>query len=648
MGNNNSSEGSGGDARPITGLSCVRKLGSLGSGKSELDKRCKPSGLYPSCNWEDRAIRRLIGDGKLAARQIGSEDRKSTTDRECPICFLQYPEVNVTSCCQANICTECYLQVRPQKTKDNVCPFCNNNKLTVGVASEMDVEDFKEREAEEQRATEATIRTRANTDTTDAGEATLEANATPPLSPGGFGSSLEQNETVRRMRARSESVSSETTGIADSPVPEEQMLRQMSLTLEDRQLLEKQVKAQHTHPLARRIEAEAENRRVSNEREYHQTNSGRIQEARVAELLRFQGSSISRIRRRAPASGTVGSSDERRRGWNQIVDAFERGGNGTIQTLDDFVVLEAALILSVEQENRRTSTPSVSDENGNEFDAPAPARAGFPLGLMSGQTDGNDPTSSQANGSPAASHEDRPENTLVRSFLNSPARRLRGTGQRLRAGRSMSNATMHTARMLMRGITEEEQVAMAIAESLRESEIVERGSNGGGENQDQEVIEENSAGNMDNPILTEGQAHIPVPCSASVPEQDRPCNDRQEGTTPTTCSDQEIVVDSDLKGGEAQMAMTSSALAPEQDRNCNDRQGGTTPTTCNDQGTLDPTNSLTDVAAINLTHFMSEVLEQVGSADTETTFNDGGASTSSQNEPPNLSSEKTAICSDQE
>ena len=31
---------------------------------------------------------------------------------ECPICFLFYPALNRSACCNKGICTECYLQVR--------------------------------------------------------------------------------------------------------------------------------------------------------------------------------------------------------------------------------------------------------------------------------------------------------------------------------------------------------------------------------------------------------------------------------------------------------------------------------------------------------------------------------------------------------
>mmetsp|Transcript_6014 Transcript_6014/g.8641 ORF Transcript_6014/g.8641 Transcript_6014/m.8641 type:complete len:503 (+) Transcript_6014:1-1509(+) len=334
-----------------------------------------------------------------------------------------------------------------------------------------------------------------------------------------FGSFLEQDDVVRRMRARSESLSSDTSShfgggglggtLNSSAASEEQLLRQLSLSSEDRQRLENQMKAQHTHPLARRIEAEAEERRLNNEIEYHLANYGRAREARVsaaaaaAGLGRHRSSGSSSNGRSGRLHGSSGDSgmvmEGQRRDWNQIVDAFERGGNGTISRLDDLVVLEAALILSMEQENqRRAASSSTADgEQGGEettimgsdraerstatgsssdFDATAHALAGFPLvqDLVSNRGyDDNDEEESAGTRSFTAS------NTLAaRNFLNNPAIRLERRNHLLRNNRT-----------LLRGVTEDEQMAMAIALSLRESEAdssnaaaaEEDGSTGGDE-----------------------------------------------------------------------------------------------------------------------------------------------------------------------
>jgi hypothetical protein len=49
------------------------------------------------------------------------------------------------------------------------------------------------------------------------------------------------------------------------------------------------------------------------------------------------------------------------------VAAFERGGNGEVQSLDDLVVLEAAILLSMEEDARRARTGA--EEVDTDFDA---------------------------------------------------------------------------------------------------------------------------------------------------------------------------------------------------------------------------------------------------------------------------------------
>jgi hypothetical protein len=99
-----------------------------------------------------------------------------------------------------------------------------------------------------------------------------------------------------------------------------------------------------------RVEAEAEERRIQNDRAFSRISdaggsSRELRAQRAAELFR-----------------------RRRRGgrdWNQIVDAFERGGNGEIHSLDDLVVLEAA----VEEDNSNDEDAyHDNDEGGHDND----------------------------------------------------------------------------------------------------------------------------------------------------------------------------------------------------------------------------------------------------------------------------------------
>lgn len=45
---------------------------------------------------------------------------------ECPICFLNYPTLNSTRCCDHPICTDCFIQIkRPEPSFDPACcPYC--------------------------------------------------------------------------------------------------------------------------------------------------------------------------------------------------------------------------------------------------------------------------------------------------------------------------------------------------------------------------------------------------------------------------------------------------------------------------------------------------------------------------------------------
>lgn len=364
--------------------------------------------LYPSCHWEDKAIRRLIGDGRIAARLKGSETRTSETDQECPICFLNYTEINITKCCQAVLCTECYLQVKPQKDRGSCCPFCNHSKLSVSVAQLLDKQEIMERQKAEERAKQAhSNRLRTSSETKQQPEQSLPQSVPPaPDSPGGFGSSLEQNHRVALLRARSESMNSEpreATAAAED-------LSAVAMTPDERRQLEAEMRSQHSHPLAQRLQAEESQRRMQNEIEY------------------------LRNRRRGP----------RNRDWNRIVDAFENGGNGQVQSLDDLVVLEAAIMLSMQEEEERRGESTASGMTSDNATAAAPTPA---------------PAAATESSFDAAQHASR-------GFPLARQRVQQAVGRRPRS--DSSALEQETQTMVARGMSEEEQLAMAIAASLEE------------------------------------------------------------------------------------------------------------------------------------------------------------------------------------
>lgn len=557
-----------------------RTTGAAGFSKAELDRRCQPSGLYPSCPWDDKAIRRLIGDGKLAARSKGTEQRLQCGDCECPICFLHYAEINTTKCCQAFICTECFLQVRPQresKSKPSVCPFCNASKFNVTVAKPMDLAKvMQEREQEEQLVIEAKIRARAhameeeketlqNTNTNNnhytvaEGEANhnhADSNNKDPsnlrdlssvdgdamvaatTSTHAFGSSLEQNERVALLRARSSSIASsnhhntpgnsendEVVGanhVGEVGIHE---IAALAMTPEERRAIELEMKAQHNHPLAQRLQAEEDERRLHNEREYYRAQANRLRELRARRelLARTLGgggggesgngsTSNNNNNNSVPMLTFGGTSGSRNSGreWNRLMEVLEASSSSSnnnnnnsrsnAHSLDDLVVLEAAIMLSMEEEAARRRAASNNDNNdGDEEDGAMDASSAAARSTAGLSPADRDRVTQLLRATNSFSGSNQESGTLgMLSHTQSTSRDLRSRRRRGGGGSSSgsdrflvtaaggdrpylnhhpfhvfsnmaSDTTLDTAALLMRGISEEEQIAMAIAASLEES-----------------------------------------------------------------------------------------------------------------------------------------------------------------------------------
>jgi hypothetical protein len=363
------------------------------------------------------------------------------SDRECPICFLNYSQINVTQCCQASICTECYLQVRPQKEKSS-CPFCNHLKMAVKIARTMDAAAIEERQKDEQNVIEAKIRSRAAS-AFDAETSDHDAAAAPGC---GFGSSLEQNTTVRLLRIRSESLSS------TDQEPDMDSLSCLAMTPEDRRALEEEMRAQHTHPLARQVEREAEERRVENERNYYRSQSGRLREVGTDMLRSVSSGRSARMAQMPGDPMLLGGQRTSSRNWNEIVSAYERGGNGQVGSLDDLVVLEAAILLSMEEESRRRTSNNTGEP---EFDAAQHALNGFPLVQQLLDIEGD---SGEQN------------NSMVEHFARGLLSSRRGRSYRSIHGFGDSP-------YMLGGITEAEQIEMAITLSLQQSQERETAGN---------------------------------------------------------------------------------------------------------------------------------------------------------------------------
>ena len=59
----------------------------MGNKLSNDSKFTKPTGLYTNCDWDEKAVKKLIKGGKVAPRYPGQEEPGPELDK-CPICFL--------------------------------------------------------------------------------------------------------------------------------------------------------------------------------------------------------------------------------------------------------------------------------------------------------------------------------------------------------------------------------------------------------------------------------------------------------------------------------------------------------------------------------------------------------------------------------
>ncbi|CAM6022340.1 unnamed protein product [Sphagnum balticum] len=124
------------------------------------DRHTRLQGLYPSRDVDQRKLRRLILDSKLAPCYPGGEEPAVELE-ECPICFLHYPSLNRSKCCTKGICTECFLQVKsPNVTRPTQCPYCKMTNYSVEYRGPKSMEEKGVEQAEEQKVIEAKIRMR--------------------------------------------------------------------------------------------------------------------------------------------------------------------------------------------------------------------------------------------------------------------------------------------------------------------------------------------------------------------------------------------------------------------------------------------------------------------------------------------------------
>ena len=64
-------------------------MGIISSKKNTVEaKYSSLNGVYPSCAWEPKTIRKIILEKRLAPLYPGAEEKTSPFEDECPICML--------------------------------------------------------------------------------------------------------------------------------------------------------------------------------------------------------------------------------------------------------------------------------------------------------------------------------------------------------------------------------------------------------------------------------------------------------------------------------------------------------------------------------------------------------------------------------
>jgi len=322
--------------------------------------------------------------------------------------------------------------------KNCLCPFCNTTNFTVKIDEKTEEKDMeKENELD---------------------DIELEKRRKKEIKEGEFGS--------RVLRERSESLtSSEKSEVDDQVIP-------FVMSPEERKKIEDLMREQYNHPLARRMDMEAEERREQHDQTYRRANSDR------------------HIRNRGLLPRNFLSS-RGGRNFNQIMRAFEQnyGEEGRPQTLDDLVVLEAAILLSMEQQAARRRNRGGSSEDGAASDQARPSFPHVLQALMARRA-----AESSRRGEDDDTEEEE-ENFIPRRIHRlRPGRRDRGFHLASEAGA--------TAALLMRGVSEEEQMEMAIAASLRESQTQETESNEDDNNDQTEGANESTPAESETPAAS--------------------------------------------------------------------------------------------------------------------------------------------------
>jgi len=380
----------------------------------------------------------------------------------------------------------------------------------------MDDGDVARREEEEQRVIEATIKSRVmelngECSSSPAPPATTSSTPDSPSSSS-FGSSLAHYNRSRTYTGSSSNNSGSRPGTptttptrnntggdgSSSAMASDDDLTSsiqlLAMSPDDRRSLESEMRAQLSHETHRRMEIEAEEARMRHAREWYSGTGGtrsRVREARLAELTNLL-ERMSAMRRGGGGEGLDGvagsggsdsegddtslmarDGEERDFGrapppsasLSRLLRAMENsanvsgGGGANRRSLEELMRLEAAFFLGMDEDPRLRHRGAVSgrsygggneESNGNNNERDVIANL-FGLG-------GRPPSS-----------------------IRSPTRSV-GRSQFNRMGGSSTH--IDTVELLMRGVSEEEQLAMAIAMSMQDAQQQQQSQSTEGDQQD--------------------------------------------------------------------------------------------------------------------------------------------------------------------
>ncbi len=251
---------------------------------------------------------------------------------------------------------------------DIPCPFCNNPKMEVKVAKVLDDDDVMKREEEEQKVIEAKIKSRlkgfgdedthvsnSHDDHNDNNNSSLgDENEDTADTNHSFGSNLD-----REMRMRSRSLSTENPeGSGGAGV--------IAMSPEERRALEREMSSQSDHPLMRQMQLEAERESQRHVLDHMNRRSDRRRASREQfERLMNWTARNARDRQRAAAGFDPDNPEDNNAtgGLNNEPNANDTSTPG-MPSLNDLLMLEAAMYLSMREENSRSRRRNRSSRSG--------------------------------------------------------------------------------------------------------------------------------------------------------------------------------------------------------------------------------------------------------------------------------------------